>query len=188
MKPVTLRTERLELSLPVDADVDTIFESCQDPGIQRYTPVPFPYERKHAEAFVTQVPKDWEAGRNLTWAIHEAGALVGTIGMYRMEGDGNGEIGFWMAPPARGGGRLIEAANAVIGWSFADDGLDLTRIEWRAVVGNTASAKVARSLGFRYEGTLRKALANAKHRDDGWIASLLRSDDRMPQPWPVLED
>ena len=188
MEPVTLRTERLELSLPTDADVDAIFEACQDPGIQRYTPVPFPYDRSHAEGFVAQVPKDWEAGKNLTWAIYENGALVGTIGLYRVDGMGNGEIGFWMAPWARGGGRLAEASTAVIDWGFAGDGLALTRIEWRAVVGNVASAKAARALGFRYEGLLRKALANAKYRDDGWIAALLKTDDRMPRPWPVLED
>ena len=188
MEPVILRTPRLDLSLPVESDVDAIFEACQDPGIQRYTPVPFPYERTHAETFVTQVPKDWTAGHNLTWAIHEADSLVGTIGMYRMNGDGNGEIGYWMSPSARGGGRLLEAANAVIDWSFdGDGGLGLTRIEWRAVVGNVASAKVARSLGFRYEGLMRQALANTKHRDDGWVAALLRTDERMPHPWPVLE-
>nr|BFF10568.1 hypothetical protein GCM10025699_18710 [Microbacterium flavescens] len=103
MEPVTLRTSRLELSLPTAADVDAIFEACQDAGIQRYTPVPVPYERSHAEGFVAQVPKDWEAGKNLTWAIREQEALVGTIGMYRVDGMGNGEIGFWMAPWARGG-------------------------------------------------------------------------------------
>ena len=188
MEPVTLRTARLELSLPTDADVDAIFEACQDPGIQRYTPVPFPYDRSHAEGFVAQVPKDWEAGKNLTWAIYENGALVGTIGLYRVDGMGNGEIGFWMAPWARGGGRLAEASTAVIDWGFAGDGLALTRIEWRAVVGNVASAKAARALGFRSEGLLRRALANAKYRDDGWIAALLKTDDRMPRPWPVLED
>ncbi|WP_349290455.1 GNAT family N-acetyltransferase [Microbacterium sp. 2FI] len=156
MEPVTLRTERLELSLPTEADVDAIFRACQDPGIQRYTPVPVPYERSHAEAFIARIPADWAAGRNLTWGIHEADVLVGTIGLYRMDGDGNGEIGFWMAPKSRGGGRLLEAANEVIRWGFAPDGLGLTRIEWRAVVGNLASAKVARSLGFRYEGLMRR--------------------------------
>lgn len=187
MQPVTLRTARLELTLPRESDVDAIFEACQDAGIQRYTPVPYPYERKHAEAYVRQVPKDWEAGRHVTWVIREDDALIGTIGIYRMDGDGNGEIGFWMAPGSRGGGRLREAANAVIDWGFGGDGPALTRIEWRAVVGNVASAKVASALGFRYEGVLRQALANAKHRDDGWIAALLASDERMPQPWPVLE-
>jgi RimJ/RimL family protein N-acetyltransferase len=188
MEPVTLRTNRLELSLPRESDADAILQACQDPGIQRYTPVPVPYERAHAESFIAQVPKDWEAGRNLTWAIREDDALVGTIGLYRLAGDGNGEIGFWMAPDARGGRRLDEAADAVIEWGYSADGLDLTRIEWRAVVGNIASARVARRLGFRFEGTLRGALANAKYRDDGWIAALLKTDDRMPQPWPVLED
>ncbi|MDY0908932.1 GNAT family N-acetyltransferase [Microbacterium sp. CFBP9034] len=188
MEPVILRTERLELSLPVEADVDAIYAACQDPGIQRYTPVPFPYERTHADGFVRQIPKDWEAGQNLTWGIHEAGALVGTIGVYRVDGMGNGELGYWVAPEARGGGRLVEAAHAVIDWAFSPDGLGLTRMEWRAVVGNVASARAASRLGFRYEGLLRQALANTKHRDDGWIAALLVTDDRMPQPWPVLED
>jgi RimJ/RimL family protein N-acetyltransferase len=150
--------------------------------------VPFPYERTHAEEFVRRVPKDWDAGKHLTWGIREQDRLIGTIGLYRMDGDGTGEIGFWMAPDSRGGGRLREAANAVIDWGFSDDGgPGLHRIEWRAVVGNDASARVARALGFRYEGTLRQALANAKHRDDGWIAALLKDDDRMAQPWPVLD-
>ncbi len=186
MQPVVLRTPRLELALPREQDVDAIFAACQDAGIQRYTPVPFPYERRHAEEFVQRVPKDWEAGRHLTWGIREQDRLIGTIGLYRMEGDGNGEIGFWMAPDSRGGGRLREAANAVIDWGFTADGAGLTRIEWRAVVGNIASARVASALGFRYEGLLRQALANAKYRDDGWIAALLTGDERMPQPWPVL--
>lgn len=188
MEPVNLRSERLELTLPRESDVDAIFEACQDPGIQRYTPVPFPYERRHAEAFVRQVPKDWEAGRHVTWVIREGDTLVGTIGLYRLDGDGNGEIGFWMAPASRGRGRLREAANAVIDWGFSAEGLGLSRIEWRAVVGNVASAKVASALGFHYEGLLRQALANTKYRDDGWIAALLKSDERVPQPWPVLED
>jgi RimJ/RimL family protein N-acetyltransferase len=75
----------------------------------------------------------------------------------------------------------------VIDWAFSSEGAALARIEWRAVVGNEASARVARALGFRFEGTLRQALVSAKHRDDGWIAALLKTDERMPQPWPVLE-
>src|SRR5918998_965010 len=102
MEPVVLRSERLELSLPNEGDVDAIYEACQDPAIQRYTTVPSPYERQHAQSFVAQVAKDWEAGQHRTWAVRDGGSLVGTIGFYRVDGKGNGEIGYWVAPWARG--------------------------------------------------------------------------------------
>jgi RimJ/RimL family protein N-acetyltransferase len=64
--------------------------------------------------------------------------------------------------------------------------LDLVRIQWRATVGNIASARTARALGFRYEGMLRQGLTDPRGRHDGWIAALLREDDRTPQEWPML--
>jgi RimJ/RimL family protein N-acetyltransferase len=187
VEPVTLRTARLELSAPVAGDVDAIFAACQDPGIQRYTTVPSPYEREHAEKFIDTVAQQWAGDQHRTWVVREGATLVGTIGIYRLDGKGTGEIGYWVAPDQRGGGRLREAASEVIDWGFSPDGAGLTRMEWRAGVGNVASAKVARALGFRFEGTLRQALVNAHGRDDGWIAALLKTDDRMPQPWPVLD-
>ncbi|MBD3941920.1 GNAT family N-acetyltransferase [Microbacterium sp. NEAU-LLC] len=187
MEPVTLRTARLELSLPEAGDVDALYAACQDADIQRFTPVPSPYRRSDAEAFVERVPQDWKSGIHLTWVIREGERLVGTIGFYRIDGKGSGEIGYWISPDARGGGQLREAARAVIDWGFAPDGLGLVRIEWRAVAGNIASARAARALGFRYEGLLRQALVGPRGRDDGWIAGLLVADDRTPQPWPVLE-
>jgi RimJ/RimL family protein N-acetyltransferase len=186
VEPVTLRTARLVLDQPTDGDVDAIYEACQDPDIQRYTRVPSPYTRADAEKFITAVAEQWAGELHRTWVIREGATLVGTIGFYRLDGQGNGEIGFWVAPDRRGDGRLREAANTVIDWGFSSEGGDLTRIEWRAVVGNVASAKVAQTLGFRYEGTLRQALVSSHGRDDGWLAALLTTDERMPQPWPVL--
>jgi RimJ/RimL family protein N-acetyltransferase len=187
VEPVVLRTARLELSRPLESDVDAIFEACQDPDTQRYTTVPSPYERRHAEEFVPRVAAQWESGEHLTWAAREADTLAGMIGLYRVSA-GAAELGYWMSPWSRGRGLLTEAARAVIDWGFAPDGLDLARIEWRAVVGNVGSARAARTLGFRYEGLLRQGLGGPGARDDGWIAGLLRDDDRMPQPWAVLGD
>ncbi|MEV4687581.1 GNAT family N-acetyltransferase [Microbacterium sp. LWH3-1.2] len=188
MEPVTLRTARLELSVPRIEDIDAIHEACQDPDIQRYTRVASPYAREDAEKFVVTVAEQWAGELHRTWVIREGTTLVGTIGFYRLDGQGNGEIGYWIAPDQRSGGRLREAATAVIDWGFSPEGAGLTRIEWRAVVGNEASARVARGLGFRFEGTLRQALVNSRRRDDGWIAGLLKTDERMPHPWPVLAD
>ena len=187
MEHVTLRTERLELSPPDDADIDAIHAACQDPLIQRYTTVPSPYERSHAEGFIEKARGWWESGSEAVWAIRVDGTLAGMVGLHRI-GRGSAEIGFWMAPGCRRGGYLTEACRAVIDWGFSPDGLDLERIDWRAVAGNVGSARTARRLGFRYEGTLRQALVNGSGaRDDGWMAGLLRSDDPVPQPWPVLE-
>lgn len=189
MEPVALHTARLELSAPQDADIDAIFEACQDALIQRYTTVPSPYERQHAEGFVAKTAQWWAEASETTWAIRHEGALAGMVGLHRLgAGTGSGELGYWMAPAFRSRGLLTEACRAVIDWGFSPDGLGLARIEWRAVVGNTASARTARALGFRYEGLLRSVLRHgADERDDAWIAGLLAGDDRARQEWQVLE-
>lgn len=188
MEPVTLRTERLVLSAPTADDIDAIFAACQDELIQRYTTVPVPYERQHAEGFVEKTASWWDSGDETVWVVRAGAALAGMVGLHKL-GTGSGELGYWMAPPFRGGGLLTEAARAVIEWGLHPDALALQRIEWRAVTGNIASARAARTLGFRYEGTLRAAVRNgAGTRSDAWIAGLLPDDERVPQPWPVLAD
>jgi len=81
---------------------------------------------------------------------------------------------------------LTEAARAVVDWGFAPTGAALERMEWHAAVGNAASARVAQTLGFRFEGVRRRALITKEGRRDGWAAALLPSDDRTPQRWPVV--
>ena len=185
MEPVTLRTARLELSAPVAADVDAITAAAQDPEVPRWTTLPSPYERAHAEEFVAKAPARWESATELTWAIRLDGRWIGMIGLHGVTTGGDAEIGYWMARDARGLGYLTEAAVRVIDFAFAEP-LSLARVQWRAIVGNVASARAARSLGFRYEGMLRQGLSDPRGRHDGWIAGLLASDDRGPQPWPPL--
>ncbi|WP_292831283.1 GNAT family protein [Microbacterium sp.] len=188
MQPVTLRTERLVLSPPRASDIDAIYEACQDADIQRFTTVPSPYERRHAEEFIPRVAAEWDDGVHLTWAMREGAVLAGTVGLYRLDGAGTGELGYWVSPWSRRRGLSTEAARAVLDWGFAPEGADLHRIEWRAVVGNVASARSARALGFRYEGYLRDGIAGVDDRDDCWLAALRRTEDRAPSPWPVLAD
>lgn len=186
MEPVTLHTTRLELSLPTDADVEAITAAAQDPEVPRWTTLPSPYERAHAEDFIGKAARWWDEATELTWGIRRDGGWIGMIGLHRLRIGGDAEIGYWMAAPARGNGYLTEAARRVIDFAFAAEPLVLARLEWRAVVGNIASARAARSLGFRYEGLLREGLSDARGRHDGWIAGLLADDDRQPQHWPVL--
>jgi RimJ/RimL family protein N-acetyltransferase len=188
MEPVLLRTPRLTLERPTVADIDAITDAAQDPEVPRWTTLPSPYTRTHAEEFVARSAKWWDAASELTWGIRRDDRWIGMIGLHRIELGGSAEIGYWMAKQARGKGYLTEAARAVVDFGFAPYGLGLARIEWRAVAGNVPSARTARRLGFRYEGLLRQGLSDPRGRSDGWIAALLAGDDRDPQPWPVLED
>ncbi|KQZ05220.1 acetyltransferase [Microbacterium sp. Root53] len=181
-EPVELRTGRLRLSAPVEADVDAIHRICQDELIQRYTTVPSPYRREDAESFVRLVAEWWEAGSECVWALRDAEGLVGMVGLHRIK-DGAAELGYWLAPEARGRGYMAEATRAVVDFAFGP--MRLERLEWHAVVGNTGSARVAQSLGFQLEGVRRSGLAGHGARMDGWIAGLLATDPRIPQAWSV---
>jgi RimJ/RimL family protein N-acetyltransferase len=185
MEPVTLWTERAELSIPTTADVEAITAAAQDPEVPRWTTLPSPYEQHHAEEFIDKASAWWDDESELTWGIRHDGRWIGMIGLHRVEKQGAAEIGYWLDAAARGHGLLTEAATAVVDFGFTGP-LALARIQWRAIVGNHASARAAQKLGFRYEGLLRQSLSDPRGRHDGWIAALLATDDRTPQSWPVL--
>lgn len=178
-----LQTARLELSAPTMADVAAIHAACQDADLQRYTTVPSPYLLEDAERFVGLTAEWWADGTQPTWAIRRDGSLTGMIGLAKLD-TGAPEIGYWIARHARRQNVAVEAASAVIDWAFADERPAVERIEWRAVVGNIGSARIARHLGFQYEGLLRQAHLNSLGRADLWIGGLLRQDDRTPRDWP----
>lgn len=182
MEPVELRSERLVLDRLTLGDADAIVEYCQDPLFERFLTTPWPYRREHAEGFIGEVvPEGWASGREATWAIRRGTGLP-LLGVIGLRAAGN-EIGFWLGAPHRGQGIMREATLAVAEWAFAgglagadaaaDPDLEVT---WRAVPGNTASARVARAAGFR-----RLADGPVPHREgdvEGWTGAR----GRVPDP------
>lgn len=188
-EPVELVGERVTLSIPGEGDIDRIADVCRDPSIARWTTVPSPYRHENAVGFVsTVVPDGWASGRLCTWAIRTEGVLAGmiSIGDIRQR---QGEIGFWLAPEVRGRGVMSEATRLVVDYAFRPrpDGLALNRMVWRALVGNAASAAVARRAGFRWEGVVPQGAEQRGARFDEWRASLRPEDPREPASgWPEL--
>lgn len=183
-----LTTERLTLDMPTLDDVDAMTAACQDDEIRKWTPLPQPYQAEHAEQFVADVERRTAAGEGYDWAVRLDGAFIGMVGVM-LRGPGTGEIGYWASPQARGNGYLTEATRAVVDFSFEPlgIGLALERLEWNAVVGNIASARLARTLGFRYEGVRRGALTLRGSRQDAWSAARLYTDAPKPIRWTVLK-
>lgn len=186
-QPVLLSGPRVTLSSPTEADVDRIAEVCADPAIARWTTVPSPYRRENAVGFVSSVvPDGWASGRVCTWAVRVDDVLVGMVSIGDIR-EHQGEIGYWLAEEARGRGIMSEAVELVIGYGFrrAPEGLALRRMVWRALVGNAASASVARRAGFRFDGVVPHGAEQRGRRFDEWRGTLLPTDPREPATgWP----
>jgi len=198
--PFALDDGRVHLSTPTADDVDAITAACQDPAVAEWTVVPAPYARDDAEQFVSEfVGPGWDRGDVLTWGVRESvgpagipgadgvGRLVGMVGLSldnAPEGQRSAEIGYWIAPEARGRGLMTAAGRLAVDWAFDPEGGGLARLFWQAYVGNWPSRRVAWRLGFRVEGMVRGFALQRGERRDAWLGTLLPGDPREPnEPW-----
>jgi RimJ/RimL family protein N-acetyltransferase len=188
MEPFLLSDGTIHLDVPREADIDRITACCQDSDIQEWTTMPSPYSRADAERFVTGfVRTGWAQGSDLTWALRtdRQGPLVGMIGL-AVQAAGSAELGYWLAPDARGRGLMTRAVGAVIERAFDPVGLGLTRLSWTAYLGNWPSRRVVWRQGFRVEGMVRGYGIQRGARRDSWVGTLLATDPRHPaEPWPL---
>lgn len=185
MDPVRLSGRGVTLRLPRETDIEAIVAQANDPESRRWTGVSVPYTRLDAQSEVNGVvPEGWRRGDWLLFAVADAvdDNYLGWITISHVAG--GGEIGYGVAPWARGRGAAGTAVNLLVDWAFDPGGLDLRVIEWRALVGNWASRRVAWQAGFRIEGLVRGLLVQRGQRGDGWIGTLRRDDPREPTvPW-----
>ncbi len=77
----------LVLRVPEARDIDAITAACQDPEIPRFTRVPSPYHRSHAELWVAHAASGWEAGTEAAFVIVDArdDTLLGSVGLMRVD-------------------------------------------------------------------------------------------------------
>jgi [ribosomal protein S5]-alanine N-acetyltransferase len=168
-------------------DLEAIVEQCRDPEMIRWTTVPTPaggYQLRDAEEFLALTAAGWTSGQRLGWAIEaQRDAVRGFCGSIdlRLEGNGVAEVGFGLHPAARGRSIMTAALQLVCDYGFEVAGLQVIR--WRAAVGNWASRRVAAKVGFVFDGSVRSLLVHRGEVMDGWIATLLRDDPRLPQAW-----
>lgn len=162
-------------------DLDALLKACQDPEIQCWTTIPSPYLREHAQLFIDACALRWVQGL-ASFAILDPDEtdLLGSIGFVGLPEQGAVEVGYWVAPSARGRGVATGATRLVCDWAF--EMLGFERVEWQAYVGNDGSLRVAQRCGFTVEGTLRaRGYQRGAYRDI-WIAGLLRGDRRPDVP------
>lgn len=107
-----------------DSDVPQMVAACSDPEIPLWTAVPDPYTEKDARAWVRGKPVAVEPpGDRISFAVADAeddSRLLASMSIQRVFRGGNGEIGYWAAPWARGRGVTTKAVRLLARWSFGD--------------------------------------------------------------------
>jgi RimJ/RimL family protein N-acetyltransferase len=172
----TVRTERLLLRPFRPDDADAVHRACQDPDSQRWlTALPVPYTREDARRFVEDVAMRERSDRSgLSVVVEDGEGLAGTAGIYLRPGRLGPEIGYTVAPWARGRGYAAEAARALADWGLAHRA---PRVHLFVDVRNAPSLAVARRAGFTQEGVVRGCL---EYRDgtrgDGALFGRLPGD------------
>jgi RimJ/RimL family protein N-acetyltransferase len=149
MERPTLSDGVITLRAPRDSDVDRITAACQDPETQRWAlALPRPYFREHAIAFVRYSAQEAVAGRSYAFVAADGDDRV--VAAVSVTG---GEIGYWVAPDARGRGVATRAVTLMRDW--AREALGAERLHMQIHPDNLPSRRVAEKAGFVDTGERR---------------------------------
>jgi RimJ/RimL family protein N-acetyltransferase len=156
-----------------DADVDQLRSACQDAQIQRFIPIPRPYRREHAVAYVTRARRQWDEGTKVAFAVVDATAPSVVLGAINVALCGAaGTAAYWVAPAARRRGVAVCALRLLTEWAFQTLELGVIILEIRPE--NVASQRVALAVGYHEAGRLDVNLDTGER--DGLIYARLAAD------------
>jgi len=173
MEPV--RLERLS-----EAHLGAVAAMLSDPDIMRFTRVPEPTPPDFPEQWLALYEAGRRDGTREGFAVFDAdGAFVGValaFGIDRTEGEA--ELGYMVAPAARGRGMGTAMLRALTEWAFAETGVQ--RIRLVVDVENPASLRVAERAGYAREGVMRSVHFKNGRRIDAMLLSRLATDPPPP--------
>ena len=159
-----LRDDQVALRAWAPADAPDIVRCCNDPLVPRFIPlIPQPYTTADAEWYIARNDEPEEL--NLAIVGRDSGAVLGAIGFaFKSFDPAIAEIGYWLAPEARGRGAATRALVLLSRWVLREQ--PVARLQLITDIANAASQAVARRAGFTHEARLR---AGMPARDGGRV-------------------
>lgn len=161
MRPEPVESDRVRLRPYRDGDADDLVAGCGDPLVRHFLPqLPHPYTLADARSWIAEESVAVRAAGGAAYAIADPGSdrLLGGVGIGNpLPGRGQAEIGYWVAPRARGRGVATAAVRTLAGLALAApaEGAGpavFRRLELLTRLENTPSQRVALAAGFRREG------------------------------------
>ena len=157
-----------------DDDVPALQAAFADIDVLAWNPGPEAGAGASAVLGWLRERNDWSDGSHASWAISDPSlTLLGSVSLHRIdETQADAEVGYWVAPWARGRGLAARAVGAATGYGFAE--LQLHRLYLFHAVENVASCRVAEVAGFALEGRLRQSYryADGAYHDEHLHARL----------------
>ena len=176
-----LVTERLILREIKKTDLNELVRNSNNKKISTgLIGVPYPYPKKEGIDWINHAikhsKKDPREEYVLTVSLKDdkKGKMIGEVILSEVEYDHmTANLVYWISEDYQGKGYATEAVHEIIKLGF--EKLKLRRIEISAFATNSASNAMAKKLGFKYEGTKRKACfceADGKIHDDNFYSLL----------------
>lgn len=150
---VEILTRRLRLRRFEARDLDGLHACFGDPESMRYWDSPATKTRSETARWVRILAKATSPARRLAWAVadRKSDRCIGMVDYHHREARHRRlEVGYILAPRARGHGLMREALGAFLGHCF--DELGVHRVEAMIDPDNARSIQLVEALGFRREG------------------------------------
>ena len=157
---VCLVTPRLVLREHRPEDLLPLHAILSDPSATWYLPDMHKAELCETEDYLRKVMQDAEKHLRLRYNLvigqGDTGALVGSVGLHVIDGNGEGAhygLGYFIRPDLWNQGLATEAARAALDFIFAGNAC---RVSAACLAENLASRRVLEKCGMRQEGLLKK--------------------------------
>ena len=154
-----LRTERLILKRILPENAEDMYEYASQPKVTEYLLWSPHVNIRETKGYIEYLQREYRKGNYADWGItlKENSKFIGTIGFANLDLRNNwGELGYVLNPAYHGRGIMTEALGIIMSLAFRD--LSLHRLQLRIMEGNTDSEKLAKRMGFVYEGLQRDSV------------------------------
>jgi len=174
---ISVLSDAIELRPFSADDIALIEDASSDPFIPTITTVPAEYSPEAGMAFIERQATRPALGEGWSLAIVDRteDLAIGQVGLWIPQiHHGRAEIGYWVAPSARGRGGAAAATRMLSDWAF--ESIDVDRIALYIEPWNEASRATARRAGFTEEALLRHWQRVDGEPKDMWSYTRLRTE------------
>jgi RimJ/RimL family protein N-acetyltransferase len=162
------------------AHLGAVAAMLSDPDVLRFTRVPEPTPADFPQQWLAIYEQGRRDGTREAFAVLDGDdRFVGValaFGIDRAEAEA--ELGYIVAPEARGRGIGAALLRALTDWAFRATNVE--RIRLVVDVENPASLRIAERAGYTREGVMRSVHFKGGRRIDAWLLSRLRTDPAPP--------